>query len=267
MKRVDMIHRTASLLALCLGLSACGDSTTGRTVVLHNEVVLDAPLGTELQTHTGWSVSLSAAAVSLRALYYFDGEPAFVQRRAPSLWRQLASWIGPSVAYAHPGHYQQGLARGQLLESAALALHDEPSALGVGNGISGRVRSGRVVFAASDRSEPELAGDVAYLRGSASKGDKTVHFVLSASFEDVARNAGNGAVNGCVFEETDVQDDGTVTLQVKPQVWLNLVRFDDLDPGSEEAPTKVVTGDDAQVAFAVGVAQLSAYQFSYRAEL
>jgi hypothetical protein len=254
-------------LALALLLTACGsNSTTGRTVRLRSEIVADAEIEREFETRAGWTVRVSSAALSLGSLYYFDGEPAFVQRRERSLWRHLAELVGPSVAYAHPGHYLEGEAKGQMTQAAVVALSAEPTPLPDGNGITGLYRSGRFVFAESARSDAELAGAIARVEGSASKDGKTVYFMLSASLADAERNARGGEVNGCVFEEAEVEGDGLVTVSVKPSVWLSLVEFDELDSGTPETPTKVAAGESAQIAFSVGVVQLSAYRFVYSAD-
>lgn len=260
------IARNLSVL-LCLWLAACGsDSTTGRVVALHTEIAADAEIDQAFTTATGWEVRIEKAAVSLSALYYFEGEPAFVLRER-TLLQRVAALLGPSVAYAHPGHYVAGRAVGQVTEGGALSLASEPAALPDGNGVTGIYRSARFVFARSDDGDPVLKGDVAVAQGTATKDDKSVHFVLSASWEDVLRSASNGEVNGCVFEEADVQDDGTVRVSVRPHVWLNLVDFDEVAQGSAGAPTKVAMGETAQLAFAIGVVQLSAYRFRYQAEL
>jgi hypothetical protein len=66
-----------------------------------------------------------------------------------------------------------------------------------------------------------------------------------------------------VFEEFDVTSDGTVTLTVAPKVWFDLVDFSGLDSGSDDAPTSIGAGLRAHTAFALGVAQLSAYRFGF----
>lgn len=254
-------------LSLSVWFGACGSgTTTGHPVTLETEIVADSAIDEGFETQTGWSVEIDTVALSLAALYYFDGEPAFAQREPSSVWQRLAALLGPSLAYAHPGHYVAGMARGEMIEPAALTLTSSPHALGVGQGLSGWLRSGRFAFAASAGDQPLLEGAAAYVRGRASKGEQTVHFVLTATLEEIAQNASEAQIGGAVFDEVEVRADGTVTVTVLPQVWLNLVHFDALDPGSAEEPTQVSASDDAQLAFAVGLAQRSAYHFSYRAE-
>ena len=64
--------------------------------------------------------------------------------------------------------------------------------------------------------------------------------------------------------EHEVDADGTVTTTVKPHVWFNLVDFSDVAPGTAEQPTEIARGQTAQIAFALGVVQLSAYHFAYQ---
>ncbi|HEX6245412.1 MAG TPA: hypothetical protein VFZ61_31030, partial [Polyangiales bacterium] len=90
--------RWVSVLALTVLLGGCGsDSTTGSPVALESEVALESALEAEFKTSTGWRVNLSAVALSLAALYYFEGEPAFAQRTTPGWRRALAELLGPSV--------------------------------------------------------------------------------------------------------------------------------------------------------------------------
>jgi hypothetical protein len=87
--------------------------------------------------------------------------------------------------------------------------------------------------------------------------------LASADLVDIEKSAAAGQVAGCEFTETDVKDDGTVTVLVNPRVWFNLVDFSAIDPGSEEAPSVFPDDSQPKIAFAQGLAQLSAYKFSY----
>lgn len=259
-------HASLWLSLSCL-LFACGgsDSTTGRPVVLHTALQADGELSTEFATETGWTVQLSKAVLSVGALYYFDGEPAFVSREQRPLWQRLARALGPSIAYAHPGHYLAGMALGQVTTPATADLFAGRVALPDGNGITGLYRSARLTLAAptSEPARTQLEGQVVVVEGVAKKAEQTVFFKLSASFADVARSVAQGQVDGCVFDEAEVEEDGTVTVTVKPHVWFNLVDFTGIAPGTANAPTAVAAGDTPQIAFALGLVQLSAYHFSY----
>jgi hypothetical protein len=249
---------------LCL-LLACGgsDSTTGREVLLHTQLRADPAVAGEFLSETGWTIKLSKALVSVGSLYYFDGEPAFVTREPPSLWKRFARLATPSIAHAHPGHYLAGDALGQMITPALGDLLAAGNPLPDGNGVTGLYRSARFKFSAPGAALGELAGQVARVQGVAKKADQVIYFELSASYEDVARSVSMGEVDGCVFDEQDVAEDGTVTVTVKPQIWFNLVDFSGVAPGTAAAPTRVPAGDTPQLAFALGVVQLSAYHFSY----
>jgi hypothetical protein len=250
--------------ALCLSAASCGiDSTSGHPVRLHTELVAADEFDRPFETETGWTVRIDRAAVSLGALYYFDGEPAFVERGNEPLLERFAALFRTPIARAHPGHYIAGTALGQMVEPVARALRSEPSEIGEGNGLTGLYRSARFVLAQDQSGLDELAGNVAMLQGRASKDGVTVYFKLSASFADVARSVSKGEINGCLFDETEVERDGTVTVTVKPRIWLDLVDFADVAPGSAAQPTEIAHGELSQIAFALGVVQLSAYHFSF----
>jgi hypothetical protein len=257
----------ATTFSSALVAVSCGsDSTSGHPVRLHTALVADPEIDGPFATETGWMVQLDQAAVSLGALYYFDGEPAFVERARRSLLAQFAALFRTPIAHAHPGHYIAGAALGQMVVPAASVLSSEPVELSEGNGLTGLYRSARLVLAADESDAEPLAGGVAVLQGRASKDGVTVHFKLSASYADVARSVSKGEVNGCVFDESEVERDGTVTVTVTPHIWLDLVDFADVAPGSAEQPTEIAHGELAQIAFALGVAQLSAYHFSFTAD-
>jgi hypothetical protein len=241
-------------------LSCGADSTTGREVVLRTRATSESVLGSPFTTETGWTITLSKAVLSVGALYYFDGPPAFVQR---DFRRELRELFGVPVAYAHPGHYVAGDARGQMLTPAELSLGDEAVALGDGVGITGAVRSARVVLSPATAPEQLPPGVVALAEGIAQQGDTTVHFHLEATADEVDGHATAGQIDGCIFEEQDLTRDGTVTMAVLPHLWFDLVDFAEVEPGSERAPTELGSDDTARIAFVLGVVQLSAYRFAY----
>lgn len=257
-----LLAATASSGLLAPLLGACGsessDSTSGKRVKLATRVEVDS---TDFVTGLGWHVVLGEAALSVGALYYFDGEPAFV--------RNERSVFGIRAAYAHPGHYQSGDALGQMLTSSSVDLLALPAGLAVGEGISGTYRSARFDLGQSalGPAASQLGAHAAIAEGVATRegdgGATQVHFRISADFGDVAKSAAAGAVNGCVFEETVVNDSGTITLTLHPAAWFNLVDFTGLPPGSADAPTEIAAGSVPHIAFALGIAQLGAYHFAF----
>jgi hypothetical protein len=248
---------------LCLAVACGSDSTTGREVLLHTQLRADPAIVGEFVSETGWTIKLDKALLSVGSLYYFDGEPAFVAHELPSLWKRFAGLAMPSIAHAHPGHYLAGDALGQMITPALGDLLANRNPLPDGNGVSGLYRSARFKFSVPGAALGELAGQVARVQGVAKKADQVIYFELSASYEDVARSVSMGEVDGCVFDEQEVAEDGTVTVTVKPQIWFNLVDFSGVAPGTAVAPTRVPAGDTPQLAFALGLVQLSAYRFSF----
>ncbi len=251
-------------LLLFTALLGCG-GTTGRRVVLHTELETDVGADRTFVTSLGWTVTLDAAAVSTGALYYYDGEPAFTEARPGPVDRFFAALSPIQVAYAHPGHYLAGNAKGQVLSPYSVDLLGGAAMLPDGEGISGEYRSATFSFA-SPTEGPALStldGHVAIARGTATLDGRMVHFAADADLADIERTAKDGQVTGCVFSETDVEEDGTVTVTVRPKVWFNLVDFAELPEGSAEAPSTLAPDSTARIAFALGLAQLSAYELHY----
>jgi hypothetical protein len=257
------------LLLTCLACSEGeSDSTTGERIVLHTQVQADSALSDEFTTGTHWKVRLDSAALAIGGLYYFDGTPAFVKLDAPRrrpLWDHVQQFF-VGVAHAHPQHYVAGKALGQMIEGTSADLFASVTALPDGEGVTGTYRSGRLVFPEKNAGEATgaLDGHIAVASGTASKGDVTVHFTAFADLADIEKSSPAGEIDGSVFDERAVEQSGTVTLTVTPRIWFNLVDFSDVAPGTAEEPTALVAGDVAYLGFALGVAQLSAYHYSFQ---
>src|SRR5687767_7139382 len=112
--------KTIALLALMLLLVACSDATTGRRVVLHTRITAD--VDKPITNAAGWTLTFDKVAVSAGPLYYFEGAP-LVARSGPTLLDRL---LGIGVAHAHPGHYTEGDALGQMLEASSFDLKRGP---------------------------------------------------------------------------------------------------------------------------------------------
>ena len=264
------LARFAGGLSLCMALAACSSdsngSTPGKRVVLHTTMSAEPATFTTFTSGFGWDVTLTRAAVASSAFYYFDGPPptAHFRPRRPGVGERLAGWfIG--TAWAHPGHYQAGTALGEAIfpDTQTLDLFGSlPLELPDGDGVTGTYRSARFVIPSDAPSGATLEGHIAIAEGSAERHDGStgtpIHFRLVADFDDVSESINNGAVDGCVLDEVTVDDDGTIALEVRPTIWLNLVDFSKIDPGSADSPTEA---HDA--GFSQGVTQLSAYRFSY----
>lgn len=254
-----------TLLLATTCIAACGSdgSTAGRRIVLHTAMSSSAP--TSFTTGFGWDVALTKAAVASTSLYYFDGPPPTARFDVPPMrfFERIESLVIKS-AWAHPGHYQAGTALGQVIfpQTLTLDLFAPDPALPDGAGVTGTYRSARFAIPNDAPSDAALGGHIAIAEGKALKhGDASgapIYFRLVADVADIAANVNNGAVDGCVLDETNVESDGTITLAVSPAVWLNLVDFSKVAPGTVNSPTEF---HDA--GFSQGVAELSAYHFSY----
>ncbi len=248
----------------CAGDS--GNSTTGKRIALHTEISAAPDAQATFTTGFGWDVTLSRAAVAVSALYYFDGPPptASLPARRRNFGERLSNYF-LGTAWAHPGHYQSGTALGQAIFADPIgfdALSDGVERLSDGDGVTGIYRSARFVLPQTAPAGALLDGHLAVAEGQALKhGDpaaKPSYFRLVADYEDISMNVNDGAVDGCVLDETTVTADGTITVEVRPTVWLNLVDFSKLAPGSSDEPTEARNSG-----FSQGLTQLSAYHFSY----
>lgn len=214
-------------------------STTGKRVAL--KTVARGEGAGPFVNSLGWSVTLKTARVSVASLYYFDGEPIFSLRRA----------LLPRSAFAHPGHYVAGEARGEMTTAGTVDLLAAESPLPNGIGISGAVRSARFTFGKG------ADGHAVFVEGEAKNGAVTLPFAGKADLADVLDSTGEPKVEGCVFTTNDMQADGTVTVQIKPSVWFDQVDFTDVK-------TDLSSSTVAFSGFTRGLMKGTAYVFSYR---
>ncbi len=251
----------AALLTACLDGGEDGDSTTGTRVELATRAELAG--GLEFTNAFGWSFELTKVLVSTGAFYYFDGEPLEPVARVspPPSKRPLFSLV--SVAHAHPGHYKEGNAKGEMLTAASFDLAAGPATLGKGEGVSGPFRSARFSFNAP--AEGAMAADmgiaVVIVEGKATKDGATKAFRLVGQAEDVLDAEGEPTLDGCTFDEVDVQDSGAIVVSIDPSVWLDQAQLDDLPDGA--APVDVAREDAVHVSFARGLKKAVAYRFRY----
>lgn len=264
-------------------LEGCSDGeevTGGKRVELLTEVTVDKADRT-FENAFGWSVRLDSAWIAGGEFYYFDSAPAVLANVAPPAWwnrgwwntsrnTNTAQWLfGVGEAFAHPGHYQVGEALGQMVEHWSADVLAGKQTLPGGEGVTGSYRSARFTFGKKPKGSgaKQLDGFAAVVSGVASRdGDEERHFIATASFADISENVTDAAVYGCQFAAVNVEDDGSVRLRIKPPVWFDLVDFGEVEPGSADAPSRFAADSQPHIAFAQGLADLSAYEFSYRAE-
>lgn len=254
---------TASLFGLSTvivgGLPvACsdGDSTTGKRVSLEVRIAA-SPESKQFTNAAGWSITLTKARVATGAFYFYDGETIFsgiAPRRAPGLVKS---------AFAHPGHYVPGNAKGEMLVATSADLLSGAT-LGTGNGVTGPFRSATFTFdsPAKGPMAAELGANVAVLEGTATKGAETRAFRAEIGPDDVKDTKGVTQIEGCPFEVADVQGDGAVTITVKLTQWLDQVAFDDVPKSADETPVTLPDGL-ARNQLVRGVKVGLGYVFSY----
>lgn len=279
LRRTGLISAaTASLLATSLAagalLGACGGeeaTTASKRVVLKTKITADDEVTKPFVNAYGWSIHLTQAAVSVGSLYYFDGAPIFsaglhLHAPAPAPRQALAQLLGVGTAHAHPGHYQAGNAMGQVLDASSADLMKGTVDLPVGDGVAGIYRSARFNFGdkPTGSAATELGTSVVVIAGDATKDAMTRHFHVALGRADVLDSYGEPTLEGCAFDaEPDVEADGTMTVHIKPSIWLDQAEFDDVPEGTAEAPTELTPDEEAYKAFARGIKKGSAVVFSY----
>jgi hypothetical protein len=261
----------------CLGLSGCSDGTDTNTtpgfrVTLETQVELASP--PTFENAMGWQISLTKVAMSSGPIYYFDGAPiesaarsGSGPARAPGLPVVEPGWgiLSPLFVHAHPGHYDPGEAKGEMLEPASFDLAAGPATLSTGEGTSGVFRSARFTWQspAQGALASELGADVLLVEGTATKGEFEKVFKLVAAPSDTLDAADEPELDGCTFEEVDVQSDGLVTISVDPRVWLDQADFSDVEPSPDGTPVEVPAELEAARAFVRGIKKSTAFTFRF----
>ena len=262
-------------VGLLFGVQACGSDseTTGKRVVLETEVSVDDVATTGFTTAVGWNVTLSKAVLSTGPFYYFDGAPPVVRLETTPLWRlalrRVVRSLGEGVAHAHPGHYHSGTALGEMIEPWSVDLLAGVTELPVGEGVTGTYRSARFSFTSPPVGPmaEALESHAALVEGVAERaGEPARAFRAIADLSDIERSAAEGHVEGCEFTELAIEGDGRVTLKVNPKVWFDLVDFAELEVAAGDARAEFPDDSQPKIAFAQGLAQLSAYKFSFAGE-
>jgi hypothetical protein len=279
MSRWDLAGTAVLVGLLASGCSSSSDSsgTTGRAITLKTRVDINDDLTQPKTNALGWSVTISMAHLSIGALYYYSGDPMLSQRVIPRRSNQNAlAWLGDLLvkpAYAHPGHYIEGAAMGQMLEPTTVDLLGGSLELANGEGVTGDTNSARFTWHSPAKGElaESLEGHVILTAGTAVKGDVTIQFIAKADEPEVHNGDDKAEVAGCAFGPTpgevgvEMDGDGTVTLTLVPSVWFDQVDFAYVTPGDAGASVDVA-GTLAWQGFIRGVKKGTAYEFSYAKE-
>jgi hypothetical protein len=265
MRRWTVFFASVALVGAMGGCGDGSDSTTGHRIKLGTRLTT-GPEATFTNSE-GWSIVLSKAYVSVGPLYYFDGAVIFSSSAAArkSLWADLGE-LFEKRAYAHPGHYIPGEARGEMRTPLTVDLRVAESVLPSGEGVTGVVRSATFSFQAPPAGDlaPQLGGHVAVLEGTATKGADVRIFRAEIDAADVTNTENATAVEGCPFTEVEMGSDGTVTVNVKLALWLDQVEFDRIDASPDGTP--VLLGGIARNELVRGMKAGDAYVFSYEAQ-
>lgn len=251
-------------LVLGAGPVACSDEgsgTTGRRIALDVEIAA-SPESKAFTNAKGWSVTLTKAAVATGAFYFYDGETMFAGA-SPRLPPRRGGGGLVRSAFAHPGHYVPGNAKGEMLTASSADLL-AGGALGRGDGVTGAVRSATFGFGAPAVGPlaAELGSSVIVLEGTAKKDAATRVFRAEIAPDELKDAKGVPQIEGCPFEIADMQGDGTVKITVKLTTWLDQVAFDDVPEGADGAPAPLGEGL-ARNQLVRGVKGALGYTFAY----
>jgi hypothetical protein len=241
---------TVSLgLVTLLALAGCGDgttpdATTGTRVTLSVTV---AAVPKTFTTKLGWDVTLTRALLATGALYFFDGETLFARAPVPARRGPLELLWGIRPAYAHPGHYVPGNAKGEMLRGSSVDLLGPDTRLGDGTGVSGPFRSATFSFGSPVEGPvaAELGGHVIVLEGTAKKGAETRAFRAEVDAADVLNGKKRPQIDGCPFQTADVRSDGNVKVTIAVPAFFDQVELEILPKG--ETPTKLVDVTQSQL--------------------
>jgi hypothetical protein len=250
---------TSLLAGAPAGCGSDGEGTTGRRVALTLRATGSAGARAPFTTAAGWNVSLSKALIATGEMTFWDGATIFSYARPRGV-----SLVG-GVAFAHPGHYVAGQAKGDVRVSSSLDLRAGEVVLGAGAGVSGIVRSATFAFGspAVGPFAGELGANVVVLEGTATKGTESRSFRAEVTAAEVRDAKGLPQVEGCAFAETDVASDGVVTVTVKVEPWLDQVDFTEVAPSADGKPVVVAAGTVARNAVLRGIKAGTPYVFAF----
>lgn len=249
-----------------LGCSDTPDATTGTRLALAIRVGTEE--GTAAITNQkGWTIVLSKAHVATGAFYFFEGSPIFSW--APPSVRgggKVHQLFGDGIAHAHPGHYVAGEARGQMLAPTSIDLLKADTTYPNAEGTSGITRSATFSFSspATGPFANDLGASVVVLEGTATKAGASRIFRAEVGTADVLHD-GQLIVEGCPFEEANVQSNGTVFVKIRLSTWLGQVEFDEVKPSTDGKPVLLDPSSTAFNQLVRGVKVGAAYTFSYKA--
>lgn len=273
--RIYEIVLLAVLLTGVLGagtalLPACGSSgsTRGARIALATKIRASSGISMPFVNSAGWRITLSSAWLSTGALRYYEGATIFSQRRTPVKARPFDDWkdfFTIRSAFAHPGHYVPGTVRGEYLAPSSVDLRI-PTPLGVGDGVSGVVRSATFSFQSPPTGPfaDALGGHVAVLEGEATLNGAHHLFRAEIDADDLLGEDGALAVEGCPFDETDMGSDGVVTVTIAIEQWFDRVEFGTMPESTDSNRVTMPVDSLARHELVRGMKSGLGYRFTYR---
>lgn len=261
----------SSLPSACSSSSEGGSGTTGKRITLAVTVTGSSEAKSSFSNSQGWNITLTKAIAATGPLYYYDGATIFseLEPSAPTRVKEFVREVlSIKSAFAHPGHYIPGNAKGEFLSASSVDLRTT-NALGSGDGVSGFVRSATFSFAspATGPFAAELGSHMVILEGTATKGAEQRVFRAEIDAADVDNTKNAPQVEGCPFTETDMQADGMVTVTVNVKQWFDQVEFDTLPKSSDGKPVLFPNDAIGRNELVRGIKEGLGYQFTYTPKL
>lgn len=199
-----------------------------------------------------WTIVLDEAFVALGPVYLFAGEP---------LLGSLLQRIFLPRAHAHPGHYQEGEAMGEVLQQAVVdLLAPQPTHLGTLSAVTGTCHSARVGLGTAEEGlagADTLRGHALRVAGEATRDEERVEFEAWLDIDLY--------VEGIGFDHEIGEEPGHLLVEVDLTRWLRRVDFATATPGESE-PSTFDEDSQAHNALSRGVDNTLAYRLRWQAD-
>lgn len=224
---------SATVLLTC----ACSDSgeTGGARFQLTPRMEIESRTTT---TRSGWNVELQKAQIAIAELHFFTGEPLGASNRLgprktsalASLWQRADTVFGVANAQAHPGHYVEGDALGEMLTPITVDLLAGSTPLAAAEATSGLYRSARFTFASppSGTLATEMGDASLVLEGTATKEPEVRRFRFRMAGSELFNASQKPELEGCRFEEVQIDAKGAVVITAHPSIWFAAADFTEL---------------------------------------
>lgn len=234
------------LIAVLFALAFAGCSVEGVRRTFPLEV--ESALPSEPNTH-GFVITLDEARMNLGPITFYEGRVHVARTFSP--WSLLYG-----TAWAHPGHYHPGEARGELLGTHEVdLLVTEPTALGDVDAVTGSY--GSVELSLPALADPGGSGPEASLRlsGQAVRDEEVLPFSAVLALTE--------PVSAIRFERQLGEEPGAVVLRVDVGEWLRRVDFSTETEVDGDGVRHISEGSQAHNALVRDVKDPSAFTFRW----